>query len=61
MIPQPIADLRSELLPEYVRETFFKNKDKRSLLVQVSNPIELATQGEFRLVPAVETRVERAG
>jgi hypothetical protein len=60
LVPQPIADLRSDVLPEYVHGTFFWEKDKRSLLVQVLNAIELSTQGEFRDVPAVEIRVNSA-
>jgi hypothetical protein len=54
LVPQPIAELRSEVFPEYVHGTFFWEKDRRSLLVQVLNAIELSTQGEFREVPAVE-------
>jgi hypothetical protein len=60
MVPQPVAELRSEVFPEYVHGTFFWEKDRRSLLVQVLNAIELATQGEFREVPAVEIRVNSA-
>lgn len=60
MLPQPLAELRSEVFPEYVHGTFFWEKDRRSLLVQVLNAIELATQGEFREVPAVEIRVNSA-
>ena len=60
MVPQPVAELRSEVFPEYVHGTFFWEKDRRSLLVQVLNAIELSTQGEFRGVPAVEIRVNSA-
>ena len=60
LVPQPVAELRSEVFPEYVHGTFFWEKDRRSLLVQVLNAIELATQGEFREVPAVEIRVNSA-
>jgi hypothetical protein len=60
MVPQPVAELRSEVFPEYVHGTFFWEKDRRSLLVQVLNAIELATQGEFREVPAVDIRVNGA-
>ncbi len=60
MVPQPVAELRSEVFPEYVHGTFFWEKDRRSLLVQVLNAIELATQGEFREVPAVDIRVNSA-
>jgi hypothetical protein len=60
MVPQPVAELRSEVLPEYVHGTFFWEKDRRSLLVQVLNAIELTTQGEFRDVPSVAIRVDSA-
>jgi hypothetical protein len=60
LVPQAVAELRSEVFPEYVHGTFFWEKDRRSLLVQVLNAIELATQGEFREVPAVEIRVNSA-
>jgi Hypothetical glycosyl hydrolase 6 len=60
LIPQPIAEVRSEVFPEYVHGTFFWEKDERSLLVQVLNAIELSTQGEFREVPAVEIRIDNA-
>jgi hypothetical protein len=60
LVSRPIAELRSEVFPEYVHGTFFWEKDKRSLLVQVLNAIELTTQGEFREVPTVEIRVDSA-
>jgi len=60
LVPQPIAELRSEFFPEYVHGSFFWEQDRRSLLVQVLNAIELSTQGQFRAVPAVEIRVNSA-
>jgi hypothetical protein len=48
------------MLPEYVHATFFWSKDKRSLLVQVLNAVELATEGEFRGVPEVRIRLHEA-
>jgi hypothetical protein len=60
LVPQPVAELRSEVFPEYVHGTFFWEKDGRSLLVQVLTAIELSTQGQFREVPAVEIRIDSA-
>jgi hypothetical protein len=60
LLPQPVAELRSVVFPEYVHGTFFWEQDRRSLLVQVLNAIELTTQGEFREVPAVEIRINSA-
>jgi len=54
LIPHPIAELRSQTLPEYVHGTFFWSQDKRSILVQILNAMELATNGEFQAVPKVE-------
>jgi hypothetical protein len=57
LVPQPIAELRSQVLPDYVHGTFFWSKDKRSILVQVLNAVELVTNGEFRGVPNVEIQL----
>jgi Hypothetical glycosyl hydrolase 6 len=58
LVPQPVAELRSQVLPEYVHGTFFWEKDRRSLLAQMLNAIELATEGQFRDVPAVDIRLD---
>jgi hypothetical protein len=60
LVPQPIAELRSQVLPEYVHGTFFWSKDKHSILVQVLNAVELVTNGEFRGVPSVEIQLNSA-
>jgi Hypothetical glycosyl hydrolase 6 len=60
LVPQPIAELRSETFPEYVHGTFFWEKGRRSLLVQILNAIELTTQGEFREASDVEIRIDSA-
>jgi len=60
LVPQPIAEFQSPMLPEYVHATFFWSKDKRSLLVQILNAVELATEGEFRGVPEVRIRLHEA-
>jgi hypothetical protein len=57
LVPQPMAELRSHILPEYVHGTFFWSKDQRSILVQVLNAVELATEGQFQGVPQVEIRL----
>ena len=40
--------------------TFFYDRSKKVVLVQVLNAIELATQGEYRLVPKVHLTVNPA-
>jgi hypothetical protein len=57
LVPKPIAELRSEPPSEYVHGTFFYDRSKRFILVQVLNTVELVTQGEFRPVPKVELRI----
>lgn len=54
LLPRPIAEIRSNVLPEYVHGTLFWEDGRRSILVQVLNAIELATGGEFSSVPAVK-------
>jgi hypothetical protein len=58
LVPQPIAELRPEPFSEYVHGTFFWHADKRFILVQVLNTIELATQGEYRPTPDVAIRTD---
>jgi hypothetical protein len=57
LVPLPIAELASEQLPEYVHGTLFWTKDKRAILVQVLNAVELATNGQFIPVPSVHLNV----
>jgi hypothetical protein len=56
LAPLPIAEVVCEPFSEYVHGTFFWDKSKRFVLVQVLNAIELATQGEFRPIPRVVVR-----
>ena len=57
LVPRPIAEIRPEPKSKYVHGTFFYDKSKRFILVQVLNAVELATQGEFRPVSSVELRI----
>ena len=57
LVPKPIAEIRPEPKSKYVHGTFFYDKSKRFILVQVLNAMELATQGEFRPVSNVELRI----
>ncbi|HLV87820.1 MAG TPA: alpha-amylase family protein [Candidatus Sulfotelmatobacter sp.] len=60
LVPKPIAELHSEIFPEFVHGTIFWEKGRRSMLVQLLNAIELATHGEFHGVPSVEIQLDRA-
>jgi hypothetical protein len=46
LVTRPIAELRTEPNSEYIHGSFFWEKGKRSILVQVVNTVELATNGE---------------
>lgn len=56
LTPEPIAEIRSEPFSEYVHGTLFYDENKRFVLVQVLNTLELATNGEFRPVPKIVIR-----
>ena len=57
LVPDAIAELRPEPFSEYVHGTFFYDRSKRFMLVQVLNTVALATQGETRPAPAVVLRI----
>lgn len=54
LVPNPVAELHFSALPEYLHGTFFWDKSKRFILVQILNGVELATQAEFVDIPAAE-------
>ncbi|HZP00249.1 MAG TPA: alpha-amylase family protein [Terriglobia bacterium] len=51
--PDPIAELRVSPFSRYVHGTFFYDKSRRFVLVQVLHTVELATQGEGCPAPKV--------
>jgi hypothetical protein len=53
LVTRPIAELTCEPCSQYVHGSFFWEKGKRSILVQVLNTIELATNGELPGSPGV--------
>ena len=60
LVPNPVAELLFPTLPEYLHGTFFRDKSKRFVLVQILNAVELATQAEFVDVPSAEIRLNPA-
>jgi hypothetical protein len=52
--PNPIAELTPVPFTEYVHGTFFYDKSKRFILVQILNAVELATKGKYRGTSDVE-------
>ena len=57
LAPDPIAELESKVLGEFVHGTFFYDRSRRYVLVQILNAVELATQAQYVTVPEVEIRV----
>lgn len=53
LVSRPVAELRTEPRSEYVHGSFFWEKGRRSILVQVVNTVELATNGELWGSPGV--------
>jgi len=53
LVPNPVVELRPEPFSEYIHGTFFWDKSKRFVLVQVLNTIQLATQDELWKAPSV--------
>jgi hypothetical protein len=60
LVPNPLAELRFPALPEYLHGTFFWDKSKRFVLVQILNAVELATGAEFVDIPMAEIRLNPA-
>jgi hypothetical protein len=57
LVPNPVAELTFAALPEYLHGTFFWDKSKRFILVQILNGVELATGAELIDVPSAEIRL----
>jgi hypothetical protein len=55
----PIAELSTEPASEYVHGSFFHDRQRQVVLVQLLNTIELVTKGELRPAPRVDIRVDR--
>ena len=58
LVPNPIAELRLEPSTEYTHGTFFYDKTREHVLVQVLNTTEPALDGEYRESPNVSLRVD---
>jgi len=58
LVPVPIAEILPQPFSEYVHGTLFYDAQRESILVQVLNTLELATEGEFRGVERVEIRLD---
>jgi hypothetical protein len=58
LVKDPIAELRPDPLTEYVHGTFFYDKTREHVLVQVLNTVETAMNGEYRGIPRVNIGVD---
>jgi hypothetical protein len=52
--PKPVAELRFETLPEYMHGTFFWEKSRSYILVQILNAMELATNAQLAAVKCAD-------
>jgi hypothetical protein len=60
LVPAPIAEITPRPFSEYVHGTVFHTRDRKCLLVQVLNTIELATEGEYRDIQEVRIQLDAA-
>ena len=60
LVPRPLVEMRVPALSDHVQGSFFWDRTKRQVLVQILNAVELATRGEFIDVPYVEIRWDPA-
>ena len=60
LVPNPVVELRLSTLPEYVHGTFFHDRSRGFVLVQILNAIELATGGQFADIESLEIRSDPA-
>ena len=54
LVPNPLAEIRTDPFSEYVHGTFFHDAGKRLVLVQLLDTVQLATKGELRATPEIE-------
>jgi Hypothetical glycosyl hydrolase 6/Beta-galactosidase trimerisation domain len=58
LVPNPLAEIRTDPFSEYVHGTFFHDAGKRLVLVQLLDTVQLATKGELRATPEIELAVD---
>jgi hypothetical protein len=60
LVPGPVAELRTQPQSEYVHASFFHDRARQMILVQILDAIALVTKGERRPTPAVEIALDPA-
>jgi hypothetical protein len=58
LVPNPLAEIRTDPFSEYVHGTFFGDAGKQLVLVQLLDTIQLATKGELRPTPEIELSLD---
>jgi hypothetical protein len=58
LAPSPLAELQSSPFSEFVHGTFFHDEDRRLILVQLLDAVQLATHGESRPTPNIELTLD---
>jgi Hypothetical glycosyl hydrolase 6/Beta-galactosidase trimerisation domain len=60
LVPGPVAELRTQPQSEYVHGSFFHDRARQLILVQILDAIALVTKGERRPTPTVEITLDAA-
>ncbi len=60
LVPNPVAELRTEPDSEFVHGTFFFDTTKKSLLIQVVHTLAAVAEGEQPPAPRVKIRINRS-
>ena len=60
LVQSPLAELRTSPFSEFVHGSFFHDVEKGMILVQVLDPMQLATKGEMRPTPPVAITLDAA-
>jgi hypothetical protein len=58
LVPNPLAEIRTDPFSEYLHGTFFHDANKQLVLVQLLDTIQLATKGELRPTPEIELSID---
>jgi hypothetical protein len=58
LVPNPLAELRTDPFSEYVHGTLFHDAGKQLILVQVLDTMQLATKGESRPTPEIKISID---
>ena len=58
LVPNPLAELRTDPFSEYVHGTLFHDAGKQLILVQLLDTMQLATKGELRPTPEIEISID---